>query len=681
MIAVFLPPYAFRGMPAPYLWVFYRILHFISEPMAFLLSSDYLESPDHLASVGRGELSGERQQTLGYSLPDASVLSRHTYCLMDSEEMARLLPRYGGNPLRFFEAFLTEIIPELEIELSRHLASLSERPEVILSWCNCPSLAQAADAIGVRVAYLEMGPLRGPMYLPTAYVDFRGVNGNTEARARYLAAAEQFVEPPSLEALRESITFESPGDGGAPALAKRHGVVLQVEDDSNLLCYANGYDNTSLIAHALVNRPASELLIRTHPGSRFALRDPELFIDQSASSAAFVRQCSGVTTINSSVGLECVLSGIPVEALGDSSYAFIVETNDPIERRNRLAFYVFAYLVPFDLAFDPAYIRFRLSNPDEAKIVAFHLRFYDGCDGSPDGINASAAIARFVARRSGAAKLIGRFRQPANPPSSIAKLYYREADNHFSEDAALERSVLQEGGHKTVRFVMPPGVHPDVVRFDPASSHGIYVLSAVCWGHCEAVDSDAVSLHALADLSNRVVACGDRRFSEPGRMPIKFLASSDDPYVELSVSDLWAGEGDREDMAVLEFKFSLSEGTVETLFSLSDIMERLLRVDSQVEAVAGGSTDATGSSDGGVIGQLRRQLAELRAEIVTGEMLDRQVILTDRIDQIDFRLQRLDEAVSRENERINVLTLSVDILVRRATRLKRFLTGIFGSKS
>jgi hypothetical protein len=615
MIAAFLPPYAFRGLPAPYLWVFYRLLHSVGEPMAFLLSADYLTPPAELEARGRPELDAGRQRGLGYSTPDASSLESHEFRLMDEGLMARVLPDFEGNPLRFFKAFLQEVIPELRDELQAHLLSLPETPEVILSWCNCPSLESAATACGIRVAYLEMGPLREPMYRGTAYFDFSGVNGNTEARARYEALGGRNLAPDAtLATLRRSMMLEETVvDSSRPR--SNLGVVLQVEDDSNLLCYGNGFDNTSLISRALFLVPSADLLVRPHPGSRFELRDLAITVDSSPSSAVFVQQCGRVLTINSSVGLEALMYGVPVEAVGDSSYAFIAETTDARERLRRLTFYLFAYLVPFDDVFTADYLRFRLRGPAEDEIAARHAASYIRALGtafasgeSPNGLQA------YLDRFNGAGALLERQRHVSAPQEGMAKLYFRGEGEHFTEERAIECRPVREGQSHVARFRLPVGARPVSVRFDPASAEGIYVLSAVSWADVDANArlNEHVEVTRLFDFGLRIVSCGDRLFSEPGRLPVKVLSSSDDPFIELSVGDLWQEE-ESGHVAVLEFRFHVSEGQRESVYGFADLKERLERLEAQLAP----------SSE--ILARIEERLGDLTAARGNDEVLLRSV--------------------------------------------------------
>ncbi|MEX1829931.1 hypothetical protein [Luteibacter sp. CQ10] len=628
MIAAFLPPYAFRGLPAPYLWVFYRLLHSATEPMAFLLSADYLTPPAELEALGRPELDLGRQRDMGYSVPDVASFESHVFRLMDDRLMARALPEHGGNPLDFFRAFLQVVIPELREELVKHLRSLPETPEVILSWCNCPSLESAAADCGIRVAYMEMGPLREPMYRGTAYLDFTGVNGNTEARARFEALEGRDLVPGiSLATLRRSMMLEEASvDGGRPR--SNLGIVLQVEDDSNLICYGNGFDNISLIARGLFLVPKSDLLVRPHPGSRFELRDPAIAVDPSPSSAVFVQQCARVMTINSSVGLEALMYGVPVEVLGDSSYAFIAEAVDERERLKRLAFYLFAYLVPFDEVFAAEYIRFRLGNPTEDQIVARHAAFYFRAE---EAIHSTdrlfVDLDEYLDRFKGPDALVDRQRRVSAPREGLAKLYFRGEGEEFSEERALECHPVREGAAHVARFRMPVGARPVTVRFDPASAEGIYVLSAVAWADIEASagSSERIEVTRLYDFGLRILSFGDRLISEPGRLPVKILSSSDDPFIELAVGDLWAEEGLGR-AAILEFRFHVSEGQRESIHGFADLKERLERMEAQFGSLSGVLARIEERID--VLGESRTQ-EEALLRAVKSE-LDEVVNLTQR---------------------------------------------------
>lgn len=373
MLAVFLPPYPFRGLKAPYLWLFFKYLHCATDKILFITGDEYLDIIDDETQHGRWEFDPASMASLGYSLPNDVTIGRHEYLHLDNGLYETLLARHHNDPIKSFSTFLTERIPALETELHTLLNSKVDQIDAFISICNCPSLEHIAQTLGKEVMHVEIGPLRAPMYRNTAYLDFSGVNGGTEARARYEQCQRDFDIKASLDDLHHYfLEVVSPSDTATPSAA---GVVLQVEDDSNLIAYSNDFTNISLISYVRQHHEKDDILVRAHPGSLFRLRDDAFTIDDSANSLAFIHKCEEVFTINSSVGLEAILTGKKTTVLGDSSYSFINELDAP-DRVNAAAFYLFSYLVPFELVFNQDYLDFRLRHPEELEIVCKHLEFY-----------------------------------------------------------------------------------------------------------------------------------------------------------------------------------------------------------------------------------------------------------------------------------------------------------------
>lgn len=392
MIAVFLLPFPFRGYRAPHLFVFYRFLTTFDERALFIVSEDYLTSPEVWTAQGRWEMKEQNQIRLGYKIPSWDTMQLQQYSFLDETLFDALLQQNGGNPIAAFRCLLLERIPQLEARFATCLDDVvNSGVEAILTWCNCPSLNAVARARGIPVVNLELGPLRLPEYRPTAYLDFEGVNGNTEAERRYRESS--FSYNGTINQLRKFFILEADRSRLSPAEAI--GVVLQVEDDSNLIAYGHGFDNQSLITFSNLRFPKEKLLVRPHPGSLFDLKDGLSTVDRSSSSIDFVLRCSQILTVNSSVGLEALLHGIPVTALGDCSFSHIVEAETESERVSRMAYYLFAYLVPMDLIFDASYLRMRLAKPSDTAVVARHLAQYLGLGDSTtffDGATSAESI-------------------------------------------------------------------------------------------------------------------------------------------------------------------------------------------------------------------------------------------------------------------------------------------------
>ncbi|MEQ4918411.1 GT99 family glycosyltransferase N-terminal domain-containing protein [Klebsiella quasipneumoniae] len=375
MFAVFLPPYPFRGVKAPYLWLFLKYLHCSNEKILFITSPDYVEVINDETQHSRWEFDAASMASLGYSLPDEQSLARHEYLYLDHALYEIMLAQHHHDPIKSFTTFLTESISELENELFSLLTKeIIQRVDAFVSICNCPSLEKVARALNKEVIHLEIGPLRAPMYRNTAYLDFTGVNGNTEARARYESCQTEIDITCSMNDLHryflEAISLPSSSENQVA------GIVLQVEDDSNIIAYSHNFTNISLISYVRQQHTLENILVRAHPGSLFRLRDDIFSIDASANSLEFIQKCHSIYTINSSVGLEALLCEKKTNILGDCSYAFVAEEASGPTRVNAMAFYLFAYLVPFELIFNLEYLRFRLDHPAELDIVRKHLQFY-----------------------------------------------------------------------------------------------------------------------------------------------------------------------------------------------------------------------------------------------------------------------------------------------------------------
>ncbi|EPY6884335.1 GT99 family glycosyltransferase N-terminal domain-containing protein [Klebsiella quasipneumoniae] len=375
MFAVFLPPYPFRGVKAPYLWLFLKYLHCSNEKILFITSPDYVEVINDETQHSRWEFDAASMASLGYSLPDEQSLARHEYLYLDHALYEIMLAQHHHDPIKSFTTFLTESISELENELFSLLTKeIIQRVDAFVSICNCPSLEKVARALNKEVIHLEIGPLRAPMYRNTAYLDFTGVNGNTEARARYESCQTEIDITCSMNDLHryflEAISLPSSSENQVA------GIVLQVEDDSNIIAYSHDFTNISLISYVRQQHALENILVRAHPGSLFRLRDDIFSIDASANSLEFIQKCHSIYTINSSVGLEALLCEKKTNILGDCSYAFVAEEASGPNRVNAMAFYLFAYLVPFELIFNLEYLRFRLDHPAELDIVLKHLQFY-----------------------------------------------------------------------------------------------------------------------------------------------------------------------------------------------------------------------------------------------------------------------------------------------------------------
>ncbi|MBL0559944.1 GT99 family glycosyltransferase N-terminal domain-containing protein [Aeromonas hydrophila] len=375
MLAAFLPPYPFRAQVAPYLWCYYRLLcEWEDESAFFITGRDYVRAP--IDWEGRWECDQAVQSRLGYSLPVNAMPEQHHYAWLDENRFDDWLNKLNGNPIEAFRRFLCERDAAFERELEVLLDAAPAHLEAIVTICNVASLEAVCAARGIPVIHIELGPLRGPLYRETGYVDFRGVNGNSESAQRYFLCEDWQLSLTTRELLHFFLTHPETCQKLPAQTTYECGAVLQVEDDSNLVAYGNGMSNLALLAAARQKVPAHDLLVRAHPGSPFALKVSQINLDNSPNSLYFVALCRQILTINSSVGLEALLLDKSITVWGDNSYNFILEAHDDAERIKRLSFYLFGYLVPFSLQLKPAYLRFRLGQPEQHDIILCHVSEY-----------------------------------------------------------------------------------------------------------------------------------------------------------------------------------------------------------------------------------------------------------------------------------------------------------------
>jgi len=160
------------------------------------------------------------------------------------------------------------------------------------------------------------------------------------------------------------------------------GIGLQIEDDSNLVCYSNGFSSLSLLnnsrrllAEKKLNAP---ILVRGHPGSFFSLKNlPQgLSTDSSKTALDFIRCCKEIHTINSSLAAEFLLQGKKATVFGDSPFLFCIDADTREHKASAFCFFCLNYLVPWQLAISSDYIRWRLRSPNERAIRDTHMEFY-----------------------------------------------------------------------------------------------------------------------------------------------------------------------------------------------------------------------------------------------------------------------------------------------------------------
>lgn len=379
MFAAFLYPFPVRGLPAPYLWVCYKLLGDLgAEHVAVIASADYFRSPIELKAQGRFDCHAPINPELGFEVPTEAKLATLERAHIPTS-IYRRLKAWLPCDEQVWRFLITQVDDELVDVICHKVTTISagRACEGLITWCNFASLREAARRLGLPVLHCELGPLRRPRLRGLGYLDFRGVNGCTEAQARQENAPDLPQHFRDLDELRRFFGLPAADEHPAPDAAL--GVPLQVEDDSNVLAYGRGFDMNLLLRYAEEAFAQNDILIRPHPGARF-LPKPTRRIDTSTTSTEFVLRCERILSLNSSVAVEALLLGRPVTMLGESPASHIAGRSVAEPRRatqRELEFLLLNYFVPYELVFDLDYFRWRLTGPSEAAIRRRHLEHWE----------------------------------------------------------------------------------------------------------------------------------------------------------------------------------------------------------------------------------------------------------------------------------------------------------------
>ena len=393
----FLYPYDIRNIEAPHIWLLYKQLEKISPENLFCIgSNDYFNGKQCFKEEKRWEVNwAEKGWRVSDDITNKYVINKDIFKALESIEV---------TPNRVWSSLISEVYPPLVSALESYFEVIIQENSIdaIYTLCNCASLSQVSKKYNIPIIHIELGALRAPHYINTAYFDFKGVNGNTESKKRYedCTSEENYKNKVPFLGREQLLGFIRRNNNDKAkglikkitrkirSLLKRYrsdeyeiGLPLQVEDDSNMLSYSKGFNNIELISYAHKYFSKEKVLVRKHPGGHAHYKVENN--DDSLSPYQFLDRCKRIVTINSSMGLEALLNGKPAWITGESPFSFCssqtINLDEYQEAKNldeRLNFAVFGYLVPFDLLFDLEYINFRLNHPKETDIYLKHFNFW-----------------------------------------------------------------------------------------------------------------------------------------------------------------------------------------------------------------------------------------------------------------------------------------------------------------
>ena len=369
MYLVYLNNYHIRQCEAQYLSVMYEILG-KNLPAHFILPKEYLKKYE---KGERWEVKWVENHWGKY----ADIISRlkfTDYTLMKKPEDLLKEVEVDLAPSEILKYVVDFEVPTQVETIIEVLRKKGRNIRAGLSWVNNKCFKETLNKFNIPAIFHELGPFRPQTYIPTAYLDFSGVNGNTEFDERFNEFLKISHEVPILSR-KELIRVISPNHYQElyRILDNKDrkydiGVGLQVEVDTNLLLFNNGYSWVDPVLAAKADS-TGKVLVRPHPMAGYVMKpDNRLEIDDitKGSAVEFINKCNKIYCLNSSVGFEAIMLGREARIFGDSPFRNVCNMDEETKLK-ALNFAVFGYLIHRDLLFKDSYYDFRLAHRGDEK--------------------------------------------------------------------------------------------------------------------------------------------------------------------------------------------------------------------------------------------------------------------------------------------------------------------------
>ena len=369
MYLTYLNHYDIRQCEAQYLWVLHEILG-RGLKTHFIINEDYIKrcKDRHRWEVPLAEKTwGKIDDILKDFIPE-------NYTIMKKpEELIKHTGRF--IPSQMLHETVNGYIPTQKEVIEKVLKEKKIKAGV--TWVNNRCFKEVLESYKIPVFHHELGPFRSETYIPTVYLDFSGVNGNTEFNKRFkeflriegsvpILSKEKLIKIISPNHWHELIAVLNKKDYEYEA-----GVGLQVEVDTNLLLFNDGVNWVDPILAAQAEN-SGKILVRRHPASCYTITPNTVRIvaDDLKKNTPydFISKCKKIYCLNSSIGLEAMMLGREGKIYGDSPFREICRMDSETQLK-ALNFVVFGYLTHRDLLFNDEYYTFRLKARGDEKLI------------------------------------------------------------------------------------------------------------------------------------------------------------------------------------------------------------------------------------------------------------------------------------------------------------------------
>ena len=365
---MYLNHYNIRQIPAQYYWVMCEVLG-KNLSTHFILTEEYLKKYN---TKDRWEIRWTEDQWGSFE-GIIKRLSPNNYTVMKKPEL--LMKNIKDfTPSEILKYVVNNSFQEQIEAIEKVLKSKDIKAGI--TWVNNCCFKEVLRKHGIPTIHHELGPFRSPVYQNTVYLDFKGVNGNTEFDERFKEFLKIKDKVPILSR-EEIIKVIAPKDAPYLKSILRHksfeyeiGVGLQVEVDTNLLLFNNGRSWIDPILQAQADS-SKKILVRPHPGSIYNLKPRKFMVIDDplkGNVQEFIKKCRSIYCMNSSVGLEAMLLGRNAKIFGDSPFKSICDMDEDTKLL-ALNFTIFSYLIHRNFLFNDGYYKFRLSCIGDEKAI------------------------------------------------------------------------------------------------------------------------------------------------------------------------------------------------------------------------------------------------------------------------------------------------------------------------
>lgn len=237
--------------------------------------------------------------------------------------------------------------------------------------------------------------------------------------------------------------------------------------------------------------------------------------------------------------------------------------------------------------------------------------------------------------------------EPARATSDDAVLYFRRADGEFNAEDSVSAVATPGTDGSRISFEVPAKVAVDLVRFDPATQPGVFVITGL-----RVNGAEVTGLLGRTRRVNRYVLNGE------GGSSVWLASYDDDPYIEFDLGGLTELKGALRTVEIDCRRCNLDQ----TMGPFAMLMLDTLRHEIQ-------SDNAMHSS------QLQTQMealneAKQRLQADLAASNEREAMLRQRVNMLDGAEQRLQAELVASGEREAHLNQQIGSLRERGSRIE-----------